>query len=268
MRLREWSVIAAMLMLAACASSGGPVVQSVTPVKSSKRESPSELAENKANSVELMVQLGQGYLQQGKLDLARDKLQKAIRLDPKNVNANTMMGVLNERINRPEIAEKFYRKAVQFAPEDGNVNNNLGSFLCGSGRPAEADAWFAKALNDPFYKTPQVALSNAGVCAIKAGNTARAEEYFRRVLELQPQHAVALYELARLNVARGDYLRARAFQQRLEASNVDSPEVLELGAEIESKLGNAKGAASYQERLKRDFPDYQPAPQASTGQQR
>src|SRR5690606_9285162 len=152
-------------------------------------------------------------------------------LDPKSVHANTMLGVLNERIQRPELAEKFYRRAVQLSPEDGEVNNNLGAFLCGAGRPAEADSWFRKALDDPYYKSPTVALANAGVCAQKAGDLGRAEDYFRRVLEFQPQNAVALYELSRLNLERGDNMRARAFQQRLESAG-DLPEALELGAEI------------------------------------
>ncbi len=260
MRLREWFVAGVILALAACTGGGGGGARS-----SASNEDGSD-----ASAAELMVQLGQGYLQQDKLDLARDKLQKAIQLDPKSVHANTMLGVLNERVKRPELAEKFYRKAVQLAPEDGQVNNNLGTFLCGSGRAAQSLEWFDKALDDPYYKTPWVALANAGVCAGKTGNLARAEDSFRRVLEFQPQSAVALYELARLNVGKGDYLRARAFQQRLEAVDVVSPEVFELGADIETRLGNVKAAEGYRERLRRDFPDYQTGQQpasASTGQQ-
>ncbi|MEZ5545412.1 MAG: type IV pilus biogenesis/stability protein PilW [Lysobacteraceae bacterium] len=260
MRLRDATVLLMALSLSACAGSGG--------TKSSALEEPS----SRQKAAELQVQLGQGYLQQGKLDIARDKLQKALQLDPESVHANTMLGVLNERIARPELAEKFYRRAVELAPEDGEVNNNLGAFLCGAGRPAEADAWFGKALNDPYYKSPTVALANAGVCAQKVGNGARAQDYFRRVLELQPGNEVALYELARLNLEAGDYLRASAFQQRLESAVSNAPEVLELGATIEAKLGNAKVAADYRERLKRDFPDYESsyneaASRADTGQQ-
>ncbi len=260
MRLRNVLVLlATALSLSACAGGG-------------TRPSPAGEPDSRQKAAELQVQLGQGYLQQGKLDIARDKLQKALQLDPKSVHANTMLGVLNERIQRPELAEKFYRRAVQLAPEDGEVNNNLGAFLCGAGRPAEADGWFRKALDDPYYKSPTVALANAGVCAQKTGDMGRAEDYFRRVLEFQPGNAVALYELSRLNLERGDNLRARAFQQRLESAS-DAPEALELGAKIEARLGNAKAAAAYRERLKRDFPDYQSsgnneaAAKADTGRQ-
>lgn len=259
MRMREVLVLLAAISLLACAGGG---------TRTSSIEEPT----SNQKAAQLQVQLGQGYLQQDKLDIARDKLQKALQLDPRSVHANTMLGVLNERIQRPEQAEKFYRRAVQLAPEDGEVNNNLGAFLCGAGRAAEADGWFIKALDDPYYKSPTVALANAGVCAQKAGNLARAEDYFRRVLEVQPQNAVALYELSRINLDRGDNLRARAFQQRLESLG-DMPEALELGAKIESRLGNAKAAAEYRERLKRDFPDYEStgnneaASEADTGRQ-
>ena len=260
MRLRDATVLLMALSLSACAGGG------------STRASSTGEPNSKQKAAELQVQLGQGYLQQDKLDIARDKLQKALQLDPQSVHANTMLGVLNERIGRPELAEKFYRRAVQLAPEDGEANNNLGAFLCGAGRPGEADGWFRKALEDPYYKSPTVALANAGVCSQKAGDGGRAQEYFRRVLEFQPENAVALYELSRLNLEKGDFLRARAFQQRLESTASNAPEVLELGAIIETRLGNAKAAAEYRERLKRDFPDFkssgnEAASKADTGQQ-
>ena len=99
-------------------------------------------------AAELQVKLGQGYLNQGELETARDKLQRALELDPRSVDAHTLMGVLQERIGRLEIAEKHYRRAVELKPDGGAVNNNYGTFLCGSGRFAEAREYFDRAVQD------------------------------------------------------------------------------------------------------------------------
>lgn len=209
-------------------------------------------------AAEMQVKLGQGYLQQGKLEIAQEKLQRALQLDPSSVDAHTMLAVLNERISRPEQAERFYRRATELKPDGGAVNNNYGAFLCGKGRYDEAETYFQRAIADPFYKTPGDAFGNAGACAMKAGKTEVAAGYFRRALEAQPRNAVALYEMARLSYATGDNLRARAFMQRLEAVTAAEPEILELAERIETRLGDADAAKRYRQRLNDEFPDYQP----------
>lgn len=217
-----------------------------------------EVKSDAKEAAELQVKLGRGYMEQGELEVAMERLQRALQLDPRSVDAHTMMAVLNERINRPTEAESFYRKAERLAPENGDVNNNLGAFLCGTGRQREADGYFLKALDDPFYRSPAAALSNAGVCAMKAGDVAKAEDYFRRVLTTQPNNATALFELARMNYLKGDAMRARAFIQRLEASAPVDPVALDLGQRIETRLGDAAAARRYATRLQNEFPDYTP----------
>jgi len=243
-----WSERAMILLLAAVLTACGGATQ--TPRKSVDSES--------KEAAELQVKLGRGYMEQGDLEIAMEKLQRALQLDPRSVDAHTLLAVLNERIGRRERAEGFYRKAERLAPDNGEVNNNLGAFLCGSGNYREADAYFVKALADPFYRSPAAALTNAGVCAGKAGDAVKAEDYFRRVLAIQPNGATALFELAKMSHARGDSLRARAFLQRLEAIAPGDPVVLDLGQRIETRLGDADAARRYADRLKNEFPDYAP----------
>lgn len=241
------AVLATMLALAGCASSGGT---------SSGR---GEGEERKGRSAaDIQVELGQGYLQKGQLDTAQERLQRALRLDPKHVDAHTLMAVLNERINRPEIAERFYRQAAELRPDGGAENNNYGAFLCGKGRYAEADTYFKRALNDPFYKRPADAYGNAGACAAKAGDSVKALAYFRSALEIAPNNASALYEMARISYDKNDNLRARAFLQRLEVVAPAEPAILELAERIELRLGDKAAAKKYRERLLQEFPDHEP----------
>ena len=246
MRWREFIVVTVFAStLVACAGNGP-----------SRRSVDTETKE----AADLQVKLGRGYMDRGELEVALDRLQRALKLDPRNVDAYTLMAVLHERIKRPEKAETYYRKAVELAPENGEVNNNLGAFLCGQGKTQDAITWFLKALDDPFYQSPESALANAGVCSIKAGNQAEGESYFRRVLELKPTHAVALFELARLSYLANDDLRARAFLQRLEAVTPAGPIMLDLGQRIETRIGDTEAAKRYGERLHTQFPDYVPDP--------
>ena len=246
----------AVVLLAACASSGP------RPVASSKASRPAT-AEQQAAA--LQVKLGQGYLNQGELETALDKLRRALELDPQSVDAHTLMGVLHERIGRTELAEQHYRRALELKPDGGSVNNNYGTFLCGSGRYAEAQPHFERAVQDPFYRTPAVAYANGGFCALKSGDSARAERLLRAALELEPQNPPALYELARLNFDRGDLMRARAFLQRYESVAPAEAEALQLGIRIEEAIGDRAAAARYRQQLREQFPDSAPTAIDATG---
>lgn len=208
-------------------------------------------------SAALQVELGQQYMAKGDLETAQGKLQRALQLDPRSFDAHTLIAVLNERISRPEVAEKHYREALKIKPEDGALNNNLGAFLCGRGEYRESLVLFEKAAADPFYRTPAVAFSNAGVCARKAGDLAASDRNFRRALELDPKSSTALYELARVSFERKEFMRARAFIQRYESlAQADAPMLL-LASEVEQALGDKKRSQAYLDRLQREFPDFE-----------
>jgi len=135
------------------------VSQPVQHVKSD----PHEAAQNN-------VALAEEYMKDGKYEIALDRLQRAVKLDPSSPDAYTMLGYLYEKINRPELAEANYARSVKLAPDKGDYLNNYGQWLCRSGHPAEAEPLFRKALADPFYKTPSVAIGNAATCAARAGS--------------------------------------------------------------------------------------------------
>lgn len=224
-----------------------------------KDSSSGRSADARQRAAQTNVQLGQGYLSQGRLELARDKLAKAIELDPRSVDAHTVIAVLYEKIDELARARVHYRRAAELAPEGGDALNNYAAFLCKQGEYAEADALFARAVADPFYKTPAVAHANRGACALSAGQVERAEESLRRAVQIAPDMPDALYGLARATFQRGDFLRARAFVQRYEATGRAGADGLMLGYEVERRLGNVRGANEYRQRLLAQFPDSEAA---------
>ncbi|HET6604186.1 MAG TPA: type IV pilus biogenesis/stability protein PilW [Xanthomonadaceae bacterium] len=237
-------LLAPVLALSACATGGG-------------RSSASETGTTRS-AADVNVQLGQKYMERGDLEIAMEKLRKAVELDPRSADAHTMLGVLYERIGRVELAGEHYARSVALDGDDGVMLNNYGGFLCRQRRYDEADAMFAKALEDPFYRTPNAALTNAGVCAMQAGRLERAESYLRRALEKEPRNSGALFQLAQVNFAKGEFLSARAFIQRLEAASPATAEALSLAARIEERLGDKAAADKYRKRLRTEFPDYRP----------
>ncbi|MEJ2534193.1 MAG: type IV pilus biogenesis/stability protein PilW [Gammaproteobacteria bacterium] len=208
----------------------------------------------KRRTAELNTQLGNEYLSRGEYEVALEKLKRAIRADDDYAPAHTVIAVLYEQIGEEELAGEHYRKAVRAAPDNGDVNNNYGAYLCRSGRSRDAFAHFERALEDPFYRTPAVALTNAGSCALEEGDYAAAEAYLRKALGFDDDFPDALLTMASLNLQRGDSMRARAFLQRYEVAANPSAEALMLGYRNETRLGDERGARRYRDALLNRYP--------------
>jgi len=225
-----------MMALAACTS---------TPEKSD-----SELR----RAAETNTALGRQYMDRGDYEIALEKLKRAVAYDKTYAPAHTMLAVLYETLGETEEAGAEYRKAIQYDPKDGSVNNNYGAYLCGIGKRKEAEQYFQAAVDDPFYKTPAVALSNAGSCALAEGDLDKAESYLRQSLEYDDKLGAALLPMAEVSYRKTSYLRARAFLQRFESVSPTTRESLLLGYNIESKLGDEASAERYRLELLERYP--------------
>jgi len=200
------------------------------------------------------VQLGVGYLRRGNLAVAQQVLERSFAQNPKDPNVHTALGLLYERLAQPERADDHYGRAVKLAPQDPEILNNYAVFLCRRGQAPRGEKMFLQAAANPLYRTPEVALTNAGVCARGAGRTVEAEQYLRRALALQPAFTDALLPLAEISLAKGNAFSARAFLERLLAAAPATAEGLALGIGIETAAGDAVAVATYRERLAREFP--------------
>lgn len=235
-----WPLVPVALLLAGC---------------SSGQKKDDEYAESSARrAAEVNTQLGSEYMARGQYEVAMDKLKRAVRADDSYAPAHTVLAVLYERLGEAEDAETHYRKAVKASPDNGDVNNNLGTFLCRNGDGRKALPHFDKALEDPFYSTPQVAMANAGACALDMGELELAQEYLRAALRYDPTFPDALISMANVNFAQDDLLRTRAFLQRYEATGSSSPQSLMLGYRLETSSGDARAAKRYQDELLQRFP--------------
>ena len=206
-------------------------------------------------SAESNTSLGLEYMNRGQYEVALGKLKKAVRDDPHYAPGHTVLAVLYETIGETELAGKHYKLAYQADPKDGDVNNNYGVSLCQSGKEEQAIRHFLAALEDPFYSSPEVALTNAGSCALGQGKLTQADDYLRRALKIEPEFPDALVNMARLNFERQNYLTARAFLQRYEAVTNHAAASLLLAYKIETALGDERAAHKYRLALESNFPE-------------
>ncbi len=205
-------------------------------------------------SAESNTALGLEYMNRGQYEVALGKLKKALQEDQSYAPAHTVMAVLYERLGEDKLAGQHYQLAYEADPVDGDVNNNYGVYLCKSSEENNAMDHFLAALDDPFYNSPSVALTNAGSCALGRGQLTEAEGFLRRALKREPEFQDALINMARLNFEQQKYLKARAFMQRYEAVSSHSAESLLLAYKIETASGDRKAAQQYRRHLVTGFP--------------
>jgi len=235
--IRGWAfMIAAVLLVTGCTSTGGPM--------------PSD----PKHAAELNARLGLAYMEQGENEQAMAKLKHALKLNPDSAPAHHYIAELYKKLGKNREAEEHYRKALSLTPSNPMLLNNYGVFLCRLGRLDEARDNFLDAAKQPFYKTPEVAYNNAGLCALEVPDTAKAEEYFRAALHANPNMADALYEMADLKFKQQQYLSARAFLQRYMDVAPPAAPVLWLGVRVERRLGDQASAAKYAKLLQEKFP--------------
>ena len=204
---------------------------------------------------EVQTQLGIGYLRSGHLELAWQRLHKALEHDPNFSTAHNAMALLYQRLGQPDKAEEHFELAVQANPTDSSSQNNFGRFLCKAGRYPEAESRFLQAVKNALYDRREVAFSNAGECSRNAGDNEKAEAYLRSALEIDPRMPSALLTMADLSLDQEKFMSARAYFQRYTEVGAATARSLWLGIQIECELGDQNAISSYAMSLRNNHPD-------------
>ena len=214
------------------------------------------------------MQLGVAYMQQGNLRLAKEKLERAEKQDPRSSEVHWAMASLSERLNQPDEAERHYQSAIRLAPGNSEITNSYAVFLCKSGHIDKALPLFDAVIKDPLYRTPWAAATNAAVCLRADKRGADALPYLERAIGLRPDFVAAIIEMADLQLSLEKAPLAQATVDRFLSIGRKSPDVLLLGVRAATTQGNCSAADNYARLLRRDFPNTPQAralPQMMTG---
>lgn len=217
-----------------------------------------------AEKAKLNLQMGARYLDMGMLDVAKEKLETAVKLDSSNAEIHNTLAVFYERIKNPEAADDSYQAALSRDPDSFSFKSNYGRFLCDQGKPDKAMELLNASLESPMNNRPWFAMTNLGLCHLKQDDPQRAEEYFRQALQAQPEYSPALLEMQKISYQNRQFMSARAFLERYLAVAKHTPETLWIAFQTERALGNSKGSEEYREQLLSTFPASKEAQQVRT----
>lgn len=237
---RNWGTLLLLVTLTACNSTGGTRPEYVAP---------------DPKAAEINMRLGINYMQRGDYAIALEKLQKALKQNPNLPSAHNTIALLYQQLGKMEEAEAHFLEAVERDPEYSQAQNNFGVFLCSQQRYDEAEKRFLKAIENPLYNSPEFAYENAGLCANRKPDKEKAEGYFRKALQIEPTLSKSLLQMAELSYESGNYLQARAYIQRYQASANWTAQALYLAIKTENKLDDQNAVASYSLLLRSRFPD-------------
>jgi len=225
--------------------------------------------------------LGIALYQAHKMDAATDALNEELQVQPKNVEALTWLGIVELGRGHPELATEPFDRAVSLSPRDPNLlyyqghahglvaqnayhalyqldpdswqlHKALGESYASSGQPEKAIVEFkgavAKQPNNPdLYE----ALGDEDQHIGRFDDAIRA---YQEEVKLTPHNPIALYNLGKIQVERGDpaggvpLLKAAA---TAHASPAPTDFYLGLGL---AKTGQDKEAAVWLERALENSP--------------
>lgn len=206
------------------------------------------------------VELGLGYLAQGQVARAKNKLTHAVKLAPNAAEPHSAMAYFLEKVGSEKDSEREHKKALKLGNGKGAVFNNYGAFLCRQGRLEEADSAFQRALLDKEYARTAEVYENAGVCALKGTDLHAADHYLKTALKQDPKRSNALLELASLKLRQKEWGEAKTLLGQYKQISEPTARSLWLGLQLSDQIDDKDGVASQALLLKNlyeDSPEYQ-----------
>ncbi|REL25829.1 type IV pilus biogenesis/stability protein PilW [Thalassotalea euphylliae] len=217
------------------------------------------VVQNESSNTEIAmtrISLGLGYLKMGNTTQAKLNLEKAKRFSPNLVQVYTAFAHYYETVGEDELTISSYEKALSLKPDDADTLNNYGVFLCRKDRLVEAEQQFLKAIAVPTYLLVSKSYENLALCQLKALDFEKAQVYLNKAVDHSPANASILYQMMRLQYAKGQYHQALAYAKRYEkATRRFTPESLSLSYKIYTSLGNQRIAKNYGTMLVKMFPE-------------
>lgn len=204
---------------------------------------------------EIRLQLAASYYQKGQLSIALEEVRRALQVDPNYGLAHSMLGLFYLELGDRREADASYAQALRLDPNNPEVLNNHGWYLCQTGRERESIDLFQRAAADRLYRTPALALQNAGLCMLRIKDKTAAEAFLRQSFELDAANPVTKYQLAQLYLANRQLDRASFYYGLLERGPNAPAELLWLGIRIARANADLRLERQLGEELRRRFPN-------------
>lgn len=203
---------------------------------------------------EKQLELGAAYLRRGNYQLAKDKLNRALEINPKSGQALTTLGLLLQLEGAHQQAEQRFKAALRHEPRLAQARNNYGVFLMAQQRYEEAVTQLKAAAEDSAYPNQAFALENLGRAYLRLERKAAAEQAFRKATRLNPAQSPALLELAELMYSGHAYQEAAGLLQRHAQLAPETAQSLWLCIRLSRALQRGEEETTCAQALSNAFP--------------
>jgi protein O-mannosyl-transferase len=139
--------------------------------------------------------LGEAFLDQGRVQEAIAQFTEALRIDPDYFEPHNNLGNIFVRQGKYQEAVDHFTEALRIDPNQPAAHHNLGNALVGQGRYQEAIAQFTEALRiAPLYAPTHY---NLGSAYLKMGDRDAAFREYDILKTMNPDMASTLYQKIR-----------------------------------------------------------------------
>lgn len=166
-----------------------------------------ELIAADPHSVEALAVLAEALVQQDRLDEGADAARAALVLEPENVSLGITLCEALIGASRSHEARPIAAQLVRASPHSWATHYTLGRAHLGAPAPQPRRALAAALEANRLAPWSPDPLNLAGICHLQLDEDYWARRAFEAALELNPQHAHALANLAALDVSEGKIRR-------------------------------------------------------------
>ncbi len=165
------------------------------------------IVEDHPENVEMRLNLGNSYMNEGDLDSALGEYRSALRLKPESANVRNALGLAYLRMGLTQRSIEEFTLGVEYGPDRGDIYSNLAVAHAQAGNYAAATESAKTAVSlrpgDPLFRT------TLGLVYLYSGQLDRAENTLREVLAIEPNYADAHNALGTVHALRKEYDKAR-----------------------------------------------------------
>ena len=201
------------------------------------------------------------YHQSGNLQQAEAIYRQVLQVDPNNVDALHLLGVIAGQMGKHDLAVEYISQAIRIRPSDAVLHHNLGKALKDQGQLGEAaEVRKLAGAVSPIIEEASVAdarqYNERAIALARQGKLVEAAAFFRQALRLWPDFAEAHSNLGNVLQEQGQLAAAVAqYQEAIRLKPNYAEACSNLGNALREHGQTAEAVAQCEEalRLKPDF---------------
>jgi Tfp pilus assembly protein PilF len=158
-------------------------------------------------------------LRRGNYQQAIKEIEVAEKINSNDPDVHLIRGVIYFQLKDYARSEASYKKALELKPDYSEARYNLCSLYLTLDKLDAAIEECSKAASDMLYKSRDKALTTLGVAYFRKGDIDKAEEYYQKALEVNPEFVYTHNEYGKLYMAIGNEKEAiEEFKKAVEGA--------------------------------------------------